>query len=338
MDEMARCYHRAFDQVGAPAETRARVRALTGEGPAPARGYIRRLSGVMAAAVLALALLGCGTVAAVFGDSIQSWFGHYWEEITGAPMSQGQAAAIGRLSQELGLSQTAGDVTVTVDSATVGDDTFFLLVRVEGMKFSKRHSYRFEELQMEFSPDPLEAGGLGGYGFQQLGVDGDGALLMMMDMGYASYTGFVPDREPLEVELRMAGLTRSGNNDSQVVSDGVWEFSFTLDRSNIPAPIRLGGAVVELPDLEGQLRAVTITDLEVTNTGVRFRCRWEGSEPVREWPSLLLKSGERVSNGGGTGVPLEGGPDMFCSGVWTVPVDLEEAEALEFGGAVIPIP
>ena len=46
-------------------------------------------------------------------------------------MSSGQAALIDHLSQEIGVSQSIGDVTMTVDSATVGDDGFYLLFRME---------------------------------------------------------------------------------------------------------------------------------------------------------------------------------------------------------------
>ena len=75
----------------------------------------RRLPVALIAAILALVLMGAGVVAIVYGDSIQSWFGHYWEQVTGQPMSDQHTALIDHLSQEIDLAQTVGDVTVTVD-------------------------------------------------------------------------------------------------------------------------------------------------------------------------------------------------------------------------------
>lgn len=68
-----------------------------------------------------------------------------------------QVAVMDHLSQEIGLSQTVGGVQVTVDSATVGDDTFFVLLRLEGLNFSNSASYGFDEISMTVQPDPLEA-------------------------------------------------------------------------------------------------------------------------------------------------------------------------------------
>lgn len=79
----------------------------------------RRLSIAMIAAILALLLIGAGV-----------------------------AAIIDHLSQEIELSQTTGNVTVTVDSATIGYDNFFLLLRVDGPEFSGRHGYSFENVIM----------------------------------------------------------------------------------------------------------------------------------------------------------------------------------------------
>ena len=94
-----------------------------GEGQTWPPHFVRRLSAVGAAAVLLLFLLGCAVVGTVYGQSIQSWFAHYWQAVNHREMSQGQAALIDHLTQDINQSQTVDGVTVTVDSATVGDDT-----------------------------------------------------------------------------------------------------------------------------------------------------------------------------------------------------------------------
>jgi len=170
----------------------------------------RRLSIVLIAAILSLFLLGAGVVAAIYGDSIQSWFGHLWEEITGQEMSNEQAALIDHLSQEIGVSQTVGETTVTVDSATVGDDCFFILLRAEGLNLSTRDTYRFDEIDLLVSPDPVgQDEGLEHFGFQHLWIDGDGAALFMLDHGYVSEASFAWNDQPLEVELTLKDLIQS---------------------------------------------------------------------------------------------------------------------------------
>ena len=160
-------------------------------------------------AVLAAAFVfvGAGVVAVVYGDSIQSWFGYYFGIITGHEMSEEQKGIIDHLSQDINQSQTVGETTVTVDSVTVGDDNFYLLLRIEGNKFSDRHHYIFDTNILEVSPDPVEGdGGLGSYGIQFHGIDGDGAALMLMDYSYATGEEFTVDTTPLEVHLVLKDL------------------------------------------------------------------------------------------------------------------------------------
>ena len=115
----------------------------------------RRWPVALIAAILCLFLMGAGVVAVIYGDSIQNWFGHYFELVTGQNMSEGQTALIDHLSQDISQSKTVGETTVTVDSVTVGDDSFYLLLRVEGVELSNRHSYSFDGVTLEVSPDPM---------------------------------------------------------------------------------------------------------------------------------------------------------------------------------------
>lgn len=212
----------------------------------------RRITAALTAAIVALFLLGCAVVAAVYGDSIQNWFGHQWKAITGQPMSDGQTAVIEHLSQEIGASQTVGDVTVTVDSATVGDGTFYLLLRVEGLQLSDKYNYAFDEIMMEIAPDPLvDGGGLGGYGFQYQGIDGNGAALMLMDYNYAGMDGYVEDIRPLEVDLTLKNLVRNANTHKEkALAEGEWNYTFILDRTQLPEAISLPDTETMVMDLD----------------------------------------------------------------------------------------
>lgn len=340
MDEFKKLYQTAFSQVGPSQQIRERVAALQGTVPTTQKHYVRRLSGVMTAAVVLAALLGCAAVTAVYGGSIQGFFSHYWKAVYDRPMSDGQAAVIDHLTQDISQSQTVGGVTVTVDSATVGDDTFFLLLRVEGQKFSKRYSYAFDEMSMTFSPDPVSegGGGLGGFGFQYQGLDGDGSLLMMLDMNYAAAEVFVPDTSPLSVELTLTDLTQ-GNGRGTVLSEGVWSFTFSLDRSQIPAPIQIGDADALLYDFDKEEHiSVPVHHLEVTNTGVRFQLPYRPGRAAELRPTVILKDGTEVHHGGGAGTATEDDEAVSYSFHWSVPVDLDEVSAIRLGLNSIEIP
>jgi len=65
----------------------------------------RRWPVALIAAILCLFLMGAGVVAVIYGDSIQSWFGHYFGLVTGQEMSEGQTALIDHLSQDIGQSK-----------------------------------------------------------------------------------------------------------------------------------------------------------------------------------------------------------------------------------------
>lgn len=338
MDER-NVYERAFSGVKVPARVREQIMKM-GEPQTQAPHFARRLSTVTAAAVLLLLLLGCAVVGTVYGQSIQSWFAHYWQAVNHQAMSEGQAAMIDHLTQEIHQSQTVDGVTVTVDSATVGDDNFFLLLRVDGADFSKRWGYRFEEMDMKLSPDPIEENeGLGGYGFQYQGLDGDGSVLMLMDMGYASSQGFQADTSPLEVTLTLTDLVESGGNHEKMLTQGTWSFAFTLDRSQIPAPVSLPDTTIDVMDRNRETPIIVeVKKLQLTNTGVRFQYSPSQAAMDKLRLTLILEDGTEIRDNGGFGTGMEDGDSMFVSYQWSVPVDLEEAAALRIGDMELPIP
>lgn len=235
----------------------------------------RRWPVALIAAILCLFLMGAGVVAIIYGDSIQNWFGHYWELVTGQPMSDNQTALIDHLSQDINLSDTVGDVTVTVDSATVGDDSFYILLRVEGVELSKKHSYGFEATHMEVTPDPLrDTGGIAGYGVQFHGLDGDGAALLLIDFDYTLDSGYTEDMRPLSINLSLTNFAQNALADrKKLLTEGEWSFSFEVER-NKPEVVMLKDAEVMAIDLtqrdEYTEVPVLLTNIELTNTGVRF--------------------------------------------------------------------
>lgn len=293
-----------------------------------------RFSVALAAAMLALFLLGCTAAGVIFGDSIQGWFNHYWKEMTGRPMSENQLAVIDHLSQPIHLSQTCAGVTVTVDSAAAGEDNFYVLLRVNAEQISYRYNYGFAVLELSLNPDPLDGGGLGGYGIDYLGLDGDGSALFLLDYEYASTQEYTQDTSPLKVELRLEDFGRNMHTSQQkIINEGEWTFSFTMDCSD-PLPTLL------LPDTEVSVLdchfenpvSVMLTDIVLTNTGIRFHYpqKWE-DVPFSTQLELILQNGVAVANGGGVAAVMEDTEILSASYKWLVPVDLNEVAAVQIG-------
>lgn len=302
----------------------------------------RRLPVVLIAAILAMFLMGAGVVAIIYGDSIQNWFGHYWELVTGQPMSTEQTALIDHLSQDISESETVGNVTVTVDSATVGNDSFYILLRVEGLNLSNRRSYGFEATHMEVTPDPMqEAGGIAGYGIQFHGLDGDGAALILIDFDYALENGYTEDLRPLEVSLELTNFVQNVTTDrKKLLAEGNWSFAFELER-NKPEVLQLPDTEVMAIDLtqrdEYTEVPVLLTNIELTNTGIRFLydCK-DGTLSVDAHIYAILINGQEIGIGIGNGIVQDNGY-LFSNNKWLVPINLDEVVAVKIGGVVIPI-
>lgn len=296
------------------------------------------------AALLSVFLMGAGVAAVIWGDSIQSWFGHYWQSITGQEVSAGQAALIDHLSQEIGVSQTIGDVTVTVDSETVGDDSFFLLLRIEGLTLSAQKSYGFNEMDIKVSPDPLEElGGMSSFGYTTHGIDGDGSAILILEYDYVTKEGYVEDTRPLEIEIIFRDLMQSPQTEwEKTLQSGEWTYQFTIDRSNPPLTISVPDATVNAIDLTKRDEYTTVPvrlyDMEITNTGLRFKYDYQnGSYDIPAHIDAILESGISIGVGSGSGHPLEENGLLFCSYKWMVPIDLAEVTAINFNGIIISI-
>lgn len=304
----------------------------------------KRIVALILVAALALFLVSCGVVAVIYGDSIQSWFGFYWHRITGQDMEVEQTAIIDHLSQNIGISSTSGEVTVSMDSATVSEDIFYLLIRVEGVPFSHRKSYDFRERDIKISPDPAaEFGGMGSFGIRFLGLDGDGSALFLMDHQSSPYSGFEDGTEDYEISLILTDLITQDRSKTKTVAEGVWSFQFTLDRSAVPESIHLPDTVVPGIDLNtGDTVEVILTDIVLTNTGIRFKyLSNNGSIDLHlghHWISPLLTNGKRIEDGTGSGVPIAGTNLLSYSWHWPIPVDLEDIVSIWIGETEIHVP
>lgn len=299
----------------------------------------QRFSIVSVAAIMALFLLGAGVVTVIFGDSIQSWFEYHWERITGQTMSEEHSAVIEHLSQEIGISETIGETTVTVDSATIGDDIIYMLLRVTGPSLNKRYAYTFDNYHMEVTPEPLDdATGMGAVGFQFYDLDADGSALFLVEFGYATTSGFEADTSPLEVTLTLENFLRIGaGNKDKLLTKGAWNFTFTIDRSHMPDSLSLSDTEVTFYNREAKMVTTQLTSIVLTNTGIRFHCAPEAEISNAEFLAVL-ENGGTVNRGSGIGVPLADSDLWIYSYHWEIPINLNEIIAIQIGQTKIPAP
>ena len=345
-------YRDMFDEVRASDTLRQEVVHMR----EPNRSARRRLPvGGLIAAALAV-VLAAGTALAAASPSLRDWFARKWAEGTGGEISESQALLIDSLTQKVGESRTVGDVTVTVDSITVGGDALWALVDVEGLDFAAKERYSFDGIYVEILPDPSE-GAYGGasYSLGSIGLTEDGAVRMLLEFSGIFSTGNQINTGDYTLELRLRDLTlcrRAGEPD-EIIYEGEWSFSIPLTESMVPT-IAIDSAVVELgaggEDMEDAAASsgvtITLWDIRVTATGLSFYTAYSDDEAAERVQmaalsylevAVILSDGTEVLSNGSGGSQTEGG-GWYCTSQWPVPIDVEDVMAIRIGGTEIPVP
>ena len=294
-----------------------------GYRPRRARRYMRAAAALLAAA-LALAL--CGTaLAAVTGESMTELLQSLWERRFGRAMSPEHEAAVAGMTQELGLSQTADGVTVCVDSARAEGYDAWLLIEVTGLEFDEASNYHFGMKSLSFNDR------CGSYVARDFVSEGGEKLVVLIEHIFHDRSA---PREALEVELRLGTLRLSeGGEAGPMLAAGPWSFDFRLEQGEEPRTVRL-------PDTEVPARdapAVTLTNLEVSGVGCRFR--WYNPygdvTPKLYTLAIVLEDGSvNVSLGSASAV---GGGYWESKCLWAIPVEIDEAVALLVNEELLPI-
>ena len=304
----------------------------------------RKIALVLLVAVMVLTLASCAVAAVIYGDSIQTWFTYYWEQITGQEMEAGQTAVIHELSQKIGASTTDGNLTITVDSATGSEDIYYILVRVEGHQFTQKHRYAFESRRLTVDesalPDNLS---VSSFGIQYLGIAEDGAGLFLIDYDYATSGGDIGEINELPMTLYLGNMTRRNPDrdldTGQIVEEGKWFVSFTLNRSQISEKEILPDAEVVGMNYEtGESVPIMLSSVVLSNTGIRFTYDSKhGSVEPYSGIVVLLKNGARIEGGQGTGTVEEDLSTRNYDWNWSVPLNLDDIASISIGGTEIAV-
>lgn len=292
--------------------------------PRRARRYMRAAAALLAAA-LALTLCGTALAAAVTGESMTELLQSLWERRFGRPMSPEHEAAVAGMTQELGLSQTADGVTVRVDSARAEGYDAWLLIEVTGLEFDEDSNYHFGMKSLSFN------GRCGSYVAHDFVSEGGEKLVVLIEHIFHDRSA---PREALDVELRLGTLRRSeGGEAGPMLAAGPWSFDFRLEQGKEPRAVRLPDTEVPAWDAP----AVTLTNLEVSGVGCRFR--WYNPvgdvTPKVYTLALVLEDGSvNVSLGSASAV---GGGYWESKCLWAIPVEIDEAVALCVNEELLPI-
>ncbi|MCD7823420.1 MAG: hypothetical protein LUG86_05315 [Oscillospiraceae bacterium] len=313
----------------APAVSDDRVCSLTntklGRENIIVKKVYRKLPIVLVAVMAVVLLMGAGFVAA--SDSIDGWFKTRWEEVTGEEMSDEHYETIASLSQYIGLSETSDGVTVSVDSAAVGDDVVYVLITAEcdSGKFTTVGTSSFGIWEVDVNSN-RKGGGMG-----RIAVDESGKAYYLDKINIMSFD----NDEPLDVSIHLGNLNALiySNEDGSPVwysGDGEWSFEFTLERTETNSI-----------DLTDKLPWTGVTKLTVTEFGV-IATYDNASDDV---PRVIRYNHMKVyavmedgteyqvnsaSSSGSTGIV-----DYYC--FWEVPVDLDEVVAIRIGEEIIEI-
>ena len=346
---MRNIYRETFDQIHASERLREEVMEVTKqERMTTAKRRVPKAACIAAALVVTLA----GTALAVAGPTLRGWFEQKLAEETGGRVTESQSMVIDSLTQKVGESVTSGDVTVTVDSITVGGSQIWALLDVEGLDFDRDAQYSFDRMRVEIVPDPSEGQyGGAGYGLDSIGLTEGGAARMLLQFSATISTGnrLNSGEYTLEIDLNDLIRCRTGGAEDEVLCEGDWTFSIPLTPESLSPVIIIGRVQVPSNQMvwdqdagedgeasegtEARPAVATLTDVQITATGVSFYC--DGLMD-RTRATAILADGTEVEDYGGGGSRMKDG-SWYVSFDWPVPLDVTDIVAIRFGNAEIPL-
>ena len=346
---MRNIYRETFDQIHASEQLREEVMEMSKqERTTTANRRVPKATFIAAVLVLALA----GTALAVVSPTLRGWFEQKWTEETGGQMTESQSLLINSLTQKVGESVTSGEVTVTVDSITVGGSQIWALLDVEGWDFDRDAQYSFDRVRAEIVPDPSE-GQYGGaaYRLGSIGFTEYDKCRMLLEFSATISTGnqLNSGDYTLEIDLNDLIRCRTGRAEDEILYEGDWSFSIPLTPESLSPVITIDHVQVPSKQMvwdqtdeedggtaegtEPRPAVATLTNLQISATGVSFYC--DGLMD-RTRATAIMADGTEVEDHGGGGSRMEEG-SWYVSFDWPVPLDVTDIVAIRFGNAEIPL-
>ena len=294
----------------------------------------------MAMAVCMAVVLITGTALAVTsGGGLKSWFSDEWGYNNDGEMPAEQQQIVESLSAPVGISQTVGNLTVTVDSVAYSDGYYWLMVYAEGMKFDQDNGYGCRKSDLIIvSEDGRELGQCGRSITQT--ARGGSALKMLFEgeISPESAEAIAADGGNMHFMLSVSDFVEKKHSiitstKESVLQEGTWSFEFEV-------PAAESGEIMKAPDSDavfaignGEETMCRVSKIQINMVGIKYLFEGE-SEAHGELPRLIFKDGSEVGITGGSGVQLEDG-SWQMKYQWSMPVDTAQVKAVKFGKTVV---
>ncbi|MGN0734889.1 MAG: hypothetical protein ACI4LP_03625 [Anaerovoracaceae bacterium] len=333
-------YRDAFEQVKMGSEAREKVLSIAAEGERKRSFHGRRRFSMAIAVCMAVVLITGTALAVTAGGGLKSWFSDEWGYNNDGEMPVEQQQIVERLTIPVGISQTVGHLTVTVDSVAYSDGYYWLMVNAEGMKFDEDNGYscRHSDLRI-ISEDGRELAQCGSSITQT--ARGGSALKMLFEgeISPESAEAIALDGN-MRFMLSVSDFVEKkqgigASTKESVLQEGTWSFRFEV-------PVNESGEILAAPDANavftienGEETVCRVSKIQINMVGIKYLFEGE-SEAHGELPRLIFKDGGEVGITGGSGVQLEDG-SWQMKYQWSMPVDLSQVEKVKFGKTVVEV-
>ena len=233
------------------------------------------------------------------------------------------------------------NITVSLDSVAAGEDALWMLVHVTG-NYEAGKNYSFERGELLGAPEK-EFSDLGivvsrWVTARQCEVLDDGSLQFLLFYQCLNSSTNLTQGGTYQLQLENLRIDR------EVIQEGQWNLTFSLDQITASAPVVLEHVTLPLSTewLNGQdATEVEFEEIRITSTGVRMICQPQFSG-YHLWSdvALILADGSEISgfDGHSNWTGEANTSNWYSAYNWDLPVAVEQAVALRFGEAVIDLP
>lgn len=334
-------YRDAFEQVKMGSEAREKVLSIAAEGERKRSFHGRRRFSMAIAVCMAVVLITGTALAVTAGGGLKSWFSDEWGYNNDGEMPAEQQQIVESLTTPVGISQTVGHLTVTVDSVAYSDGYYWLMVNAEGMKFDEDNGYSCRQSDLGImSEDGREIAKCGSSITQT--ARGGSALKMLFEgeISPESAEAIAADGGNMHFMLSMSDFVEKKHGigtstKESVMQEGTWSFQFEV-------PVAESGEMLTAPDSDavftlggGEETKCRVSDIQINLVGIKYLFEGE-SEAHGELPRLIFKDGSEVGITGGSGVQLEDG-SWQMKYQWSMPVDTAQVKAVKFGKTEVEV-
>ena len=334
-------YRDAFQQVKLGTEAREKVLSTASESQKKRSFHGRRRFSMAMAVCMAVVLITGTALAVTAGGGLKSWFSDEWGYNNDGEMPAEQQQIVDSLAIPVGLSQTVGHLTVTVDSVAYSDGYYWLMVNADGMEFDEDNGYSCRQSDLRIlSEDGKEIAKCGSSITQT--ARGGSALKMLFEgeISPESAEAIAADGNNMHFILSVSDFVEKkqgvgANTKASVLQEGTWSFQFEV-------PVNESGDMLATPDSDavftlgdGEETVCRVSDIQINMVGIKYLFEGE-SEAHGELPRLIFKDGSEVGITGGSGVQLEDGLWQMKY-QWSMPVDTVQVKAVKFGKTEVEV-